>query len=497
MPPPPIDLHTEQVSHLVGGGARRWYEFGVTPLPESLRAAAGRVGSSDLLRGSSRSFGARLLVLPLVAVSALLASRIVIDSLGSNGFALYALVVGLAALVPFADLGIGAAVTDAVARRATVGDAMAIAVIRRSSRVLVMVGVAIMIASWAIAAVGGWSAILGVPGRESIDLAAAIALTLFAVSLPLSLGTRILLGAERNHWAVLSQPVSTLIGLAVIAVAAVREAPLWAFTSAPFLGIVVLGAVNVALARRATGLAWTTGQQQSVNGEKSNQPVRLFQIAGPMLVISVALPLAWQSDRLVLSHRSTLVEVALYVVAFQLFTPLYALIESGGSSLWPVFARRGHASGIDTRRMVQLTLGFAVVGLIIGFALALMGPWLATWVSRGSVVPSRELFVLFGLLIAITAAWWPTAMLLTDPLGLRFQALCCTLMATANIGLSIALAPSRGAAGPVIASLASMILAIILPGWWFAWRRLRRAAESQSSSKGSHLEPGLTSLEMQ
>jgi len=469
----------------------------VTPRAKGLRAAADRAGSSDLIRGSSRAFGARLAILPLVAICALLASRIVIDSLGTTGFALYALVVGLAALVPFADLGIGAAVTDAIARRTTMGDAMALAVIRRSIRLLVVVGIAITLTAWGVAAAGGWSVILGVPDAGSADLASAIALTLFAVSLPLSLGTRVLLGAERNHWAVLSQSISAIVGLVVIALAASRDAPLWAFTSAPFIGIVAVGVVNVALARRATGLTWRTGTAPRASGEGEPGEVRLFQIAGPMLVISLALPLAWQSDRLVLSHRSTLTEVALYVVAFQLFTPLNALIESGGSSLWPVFARRGHTSSVDVRRMVQLTAAFAAVGLPIASALVILGPWLASWISRGSVVPSRQLFLLFGLLIAVTAAWWPTAMVLTDPAGLRFQAVCCTLMAAVNISISIALASPLGAVGPVIASLVSMILVIIVPGWWYAWRRLRRSEGSSPGGAGSHLQPGLTPLELQ
>lgn len=469
----------------------------MTPRADRFRAAAARAGSSDLIRGSSRSFGARLLVLPLVAVCALLASRIVIDTLGTDGFALYALVVGLAALVPFADLGIGAAVTDAIARRTTMGDSMAVAVIRRSIRVLVLVGVAITLVSWIIAAVGGWSVILGVPGEGSVDLASAIALTLFAVSLPLSLGTRVLLGAERNHWAVMSQSVSAVVGLAIVALATLQDAPLWAFTSAPFIGILALGLVNVSLARRATGLTWTAEPSAANGTSQVHQSVRLFHIAGPMLIISVALPLAWQSDRLVLSHRSTLTEVALYVIAFQLFTPLNTLIESGGNSLWPVFARRGHASGVDVRRMAQLTAGFAAVGLLIASALVLLGPWLASWVSRGSVVPSRELFLLFGLLITVTAAWWPTAMLLTDPAGLRFQAICCVLMAVANIAISLALATPLGAVGPVIASVASMVAVIIVPGWWFGWRKLRRAAGSQPGGEGSHLAPGLTPLELQ
>jgi O-antigen/teichoic acid export membrane protein len=59
-----------------------------------------------------------------------------------------------------------------------------------------------------------------------------------------------------------------------------------------------------------------------------------------MAVITVAMPIAYQSDRLLLSHLSDLGQVAIYAVGAQLYGALFGLVGAAGMSLWPVFARR-------------------------------------------------------------------------------------------------------------------------------------------------------------
>jgi hypothetical protein len=70
--------------------------------------------STSLLAGAKRAFFVRAVMLPVAAVAGLLAARITVSTLGVDGYALFALAVGLAALNPIGDLGVGAAVTDAV-----------------------------------------------------------------------------------------------------------------------------------------------------------------------------------------------------------------------------------------------------------------------------------------------------------------------------------------------------------------------------------------------
>jgi hypothetical protein len=63
-------------------------------------------GSSKLFSSAAQSFGARAFTLPVIAIAGLLLTRLVVSNVGEVGYATYALIVGLVALVPFLDLGI-------------------------------------------------------------------------------------------------------------------------------------------------------------------------------------------------------------------------------------------------------------------------------------------------------------------------------------------------------------------------------------------------------
>lgn len=119
--------------------------------------------SRSPLTGASRAFVVRAATMPVVAVAGLLAARVTVSSLGVDGYALFALVVGLAALNPVGDLGVGAAVTDAVARRHELGDEGVQRVLSTSLRVLIVISLVLTLVAWALASLGKWSTLLGVP----------------------------------------------------------------------------------------------------------------------------------------------------------------------------------------------------------------------------------------------------------------------------------------------------------------------------------------------
>src|SRR5215213_5022639 len=77
------------------------------------RESAG--AGSGQWRAVLRSGGARLLVLPVSALLGIVVTRLLIDTYGPAAYAQYALLVGIGALLPFTDLGMSAAVTNAVA----------------------------------------------------------------------------------------------------------------------------------------------------------------------------------------------------------------------------------------------------------------------------------------------------------------------------------------------------------------------------------------------
>ena len=161
--------------------------------------------SQSLLKGARRAFVVRAATLPVTTLAGLLAARVTVSTLGVHGYALFALVVGLAALNPVGDLGVGAAVTDAVARRQELGADGVQRVLRTSLRVLMLASLVLTLTAWAMAALGSWAPLLGVPPSREVEVAVATSLTLFAAGLPLGLGNRVLLGAERNDIALAFQ----------------------------------------------------------------------------------------------------------------------------------------------------------------------------------------------------------------------------------------------------------------------------------------------------
>jgi O-antigen/teichoic acid export membrane protein len=428
--------------------------------------------SRGLLTGAAQSLVTKLVALPVIAVVGILITRIVIDALGVSGYGIYALIVGLAALIPFIDLGVGAAVTDAVSRRDAMPEGHTEHVLRTSFRTLTALGVLISAVAWAMAALGVWAPLIGAPTSGEVEVACAAAITWFAMTLPLSLSARMLQGAERNHLAVAAQVLAGITALVVVLVARALDAPLWLFVSAPFLGALAVAVVTHQLAARVTGLSlirlgWMPHAPTIIGAAP-----RIATVAGPMLIVALAEPVAWQADRLILSHWAGVEAVAIYALAFQLFAPLSSLAATSGQSLWPVFAKRRTHGPVERGEWWRTTVVFTTLGVGMGVALILLGPWLTRLMSKDAVDVPMSVFVAFAALLILFAAWLPSGMLLTDPRGLRVQAVLAAGQVACNIPLSILLAKEWGAVGPVVAS-AIVIGAWQTYGWWYAWRSTR------------------------
>jgi len=419
-------------------------------------------GSEALPTGAKRAFIARAVTLPIATISGLVAVRVTVSTLGVNGYALFALVVGLAALNPVGDLGVGAAVTDAVARRRELGIKAVEEVLRTSLRVLIMVSVVVISIIWFFAIFGLWAWVLGTPNSLQIEIATAASLTLFAVGLPLGLCYRVLLGAERSEIALVFQSAASVVTLLIILLCAMTNAPLWAYVAAPSASAVFAAIAAWPLASATSGISLT----EVVHSVwiRANSGAKIAHLAVPMMVISAALPFAYQSDRILLSHFSNLGQVAIYSLGAQLFAAVSGLVGAAGMTLWPSFARRRGHQPVLRQEWKKLTLIFSLLGAILALLLVAIGPWVAQFVTKGKLNIGYGVFGSFGLLLVVQASWFPSAMLLTDHAGLKFQAVTHVVMMIANVGASAVLAHYIGAAGPVIGSVGASFFAVWLPG---------------------------------
>jgi O-antigen/teichoic acid export membrane protein len=400
-------------------------------------------------------------------------TRLIVDRYGPDAYAQYGLLVGIGALLPFTDLGMSAAVMNAVAESPEPSrDEHVRRTLLTAIRVLLGSALLLTAVTLGITLLGGWHALFGAGLGSGGSAAAAACLFLIALAIPVGIGQRMLIGLGRNHVAVLLLGLQTPIVLGVLLLVTwlgIRVPD--AVAAIPYAVAFVLSVWCTWLAARRLRPVFRDAVR-AVLRLRAERGAKVLDVAWPMLVQLVAVPLAMQSDRLVLSHVRGAGELARYTLAAQMFTPIWAVVNAAGFALWPVFAR-ARARGAS-QSPFPLALGFAGAGLVASTVIAVASPWLAALATGGKVTVPAHLAVGFSALMLVQAAKFPLGMFLTDARGLRFQAAMIAAMLPVNLGLSVLLAGTFGAVGPVIASVVGVTVFELVANALYVRRRLAR-----------------------
>jgi O-antigen/teichoic acid export membrane protein len=202
----------------------------------------------------------------------------------------------------------------------------------------------------------------------------------------------------------------------------------------------------------------------------------VFGLAWPMLIQMIALPLAMQTDRLVLSHVSDVKNLAEYNLASQMYTPIWQVVSAAGFALWPVFARARADSKASAPSPMRMALMFGAGAAAVCVLITAVSPWLSARASGGQIQLSWTLLITFSILMIFQATKAPLGMYMTDARGLRYQAFMILLLLPVNLGLSWYLALQLGAAGPVIGSAVGVFLCQVVANWIYVGRDQRRRA---------------------
>jgi O-antigen/teichoic acid export membrane protein len=412
----------------------------------------------------------RFLVLPLSGVAGLLTARVIVSSVGVPGYGVAALVATLPGLLPSADLGVGAAVTTAVAAGRSSDELHRVLV--SSVRVLLALAAGLVILALTLASTSTWGLLTGLPDTAANNWAVGLSVALFGLSLPLAIGSRILLGSGRNFISVLLQGLAAPVVLLICVIGHVAGAGIWLYAGAPACGLFVIGLAGCRQAQKHCGVDVVDVFRRALTRSFAGERIR--HIAGPMAVISACLPLAYQSDRLILSHVSSVTQLAIYSAGAAIFAPMLSLVSTGGQSLWPIFvrARLKSAAGEVRRSFIVAIVGLTAFGITLALVLAAIGPRVGTWMLRSGAAVPLSLMASFALLLVVLAAHYPSGMLLTDPAGLRFQAKTSVAMLGMNLVLSIVLTQRLGAPGPALGSAISVAVCLWLPSLAVAVRRV-------------------------
>lgn len=427
-------------------------------------------------RTVGRSAILRALVLPVSAILGIIITRVIIGNYGPGAFAQYGLLVGIGAMLPFTDLGISAAVVNALA--AAPSDAKQEHVYRTlvaAIRVLVASAVVLLALTIALSVTGAWPTLLGAgldPKHGS--LAAGLCLGLIAVAVPVGIGQRALVGLGKNHVSIILQGLQSPMVLAVLLLA------IWVGIDAgPYVAAVAYGATfilaivsTVIVARMLPGNFGRATRDapriRAVRGEK------VFDQAWPMLVQLVAMPIALQTDRLIISHVNTVSDLASYNLASQMFTPVAQVASAAAYALWPMFVRARTSDGPPPVSPQKTAWQFGGAATAMCLLICLVSGWLANLASGGKISLSLSLVVVFSVLMILQAAKNPLGMYMTDAAGLRFQAYMVMLMLPVNLVISWVLAKPWGPAGPVMGSIVGVLLFQVLANAIYVRRDLRR-----------------------
>ncbi len=283
---------------------------------------------------------ARMIALPISALLGIAVTRLLIEEYGRASYAEYALVVGIGALLPFKDLGLGASIVNATAGAADPrNDEHLRQVLVSCLRMLSVWAVVVVLGSLTISFLGLWQTLLGdALAPEGGAFAAAACVALLGVTLFVSVGQRVLLGLGKYAWVVVLNGFQTPIVLLVLLVMVWQHAG-----KGVYLAVVAYGATLI-----LAGVAWWMADRRirpTLSGalrdsmRRDVRGAKIFGTAWPMLLLTVSVALAMQSDRVVLSHVSNIDQLAEYSLAAQMFNPLIGVVATACFALWPIFAK--------------------------------------------------------------------------------------------------------------------------------------------------------------
>lgn len=434
----------------------------------------------------------KILVMGFTGLIGMFTTRLIISHFGVAAFGQYGLLTTLPTLLPFADLGMAAVVINALAEsKDPKRDQSVTATITTAFRILLVSGSVIVAIAGLLTLIDAWPVLLGrgglLPGAELVPL---ICMSIFGLALPLSVGPRVLVGLGKNTTQIAATSITAPFNIAaVMLMAAFLPAAGSYLAIVAYVSSAVVSATCLGLASRSIRPQIGNAFRRILNRRKY-PGVRAAHLAWPMLAQMLALPVAMQTDRLLLSHLTFGDELAQYNLASQLFSIIMQTISAAGVTLWPMFAKaRSSQELLSPMRPTLIFLGLGVAG---GLAMALFSPWLVGFVGSGKITLSAPLLWGYVVFAALQAAKYPAGMYMTDHRGLKFQVAPILIMVPLNLGLSWWLISVVGAGGPIIGSAISVLICQVIPNLIYAQRDLaNRRREIDANAVMESLEDGL------
>ncbi|GAA1389875.1 lipopolysaccharide biosynthesis protein [Luteococcus peritonei] len=429
--------------------------------------------------------GLKVIVMGIGGVLGMINTKLILAHFGKPAYAQYGLLASLPSLLPFASLGMAAVVINAVSQAEDPREDREMArTLTTALRYLVVSAGVIILVGLLPTLLGAWPAILGKGLLPGGGVTTFWCLVIFAVTLPMTIFPRMVIALGRPQAQVLSGLVVAPFMLASIVLLAWTGWPAGnAIAVLTYVANALAAAICLLLAWRSLGPNFRR-MVRDVPRTRAVPNADIMGLAWPQLAQMMALPIAMQTDRLLLSHLADDDALAQYNMSSQFFQMLVQTITAAGVALWPMYAKARAEGRVVTPW--RTTWIFSGIGLASGLALAGVIPWISHWLSDGKIVLSWWLIGGFAFFVVTQAANYPLGMYMTDEKGLKFQVLPIVIMVPVNLAISFWLTTRIGAGGPIIGSSIAVVLCQVLPNLFYVRRDIaERRALAQAPGRGA------------
>jgi O-antigen/teichoic acid export membrane protein len=450
--------------------------------PFDTSTEAGR--QAERYRQAALGATANLAFRAAAALAVILGVRLTAPWLGAERFGVWATFASLVTMLSFLDLGVGNALVNRVASaRARAVDAPPAghgeASARRvpaSERAVISGGLAMLVAfalaSAALLALAAWlmpwhrvfSVDNGSALAEEARCAAFVFAALFALHLFGSGVLKVLIGQQRMHVAHTVSAACTLVSCLTLWWASSLRVGVPALLAAGF-GVQLLAGWLVLPSVLASARGTASRHGAAPPDPWRAEAVALLRGGSLFLVLQIGSMIAWGADSLILATTSGAAAVAVYAVGQRLLQFASQPFGVFNAPLWPAYAD-AHArhDRAFLRHALGRSLRWTCAGsAVIALVLALAGPSLVPWWTGGAITVPWHVLGLFAVWSVVEATGNALAMYLNGTGIVRQQVVVVLAFCVLAIPAKAAGAWWGGVGGLLAASLASYMLAVVLP----------------------------------
>jgi len=394
-------------------------------------------------------------------------------SLSRPEFGAWIVLSTVTSVLAFTDFGItNAVVTDVAAAVATGDMARVRHVVSTAAALLTVIGAGLIALSALMLPSLGGEHLLGVPAGQSstpIQEAALAYLMVFAISLPLTVGLRILAALHRSDLVGRINILSSALQIIVALVAALAHGGIVVFALIAGSAPVISGTLGWVLATRVC----SASRPSPVHICRRTTPLLLSRGAG-YLTIGVAGAIGFETDALVIARMLGTGSSAAYLVPAKVFLMIPALLTVYFTPMWPAVARAVAAGeALWLRRAFRRALRTALLGsLACALPLSLCIRGAVAVLSPTTERPGLPLILALVALTVVLSVSAPVAAFLSGLALVRVQAVSAAFMAAFNLAGSIVLVRTLGLLGPALATVVTQTLLTLVPLILVVRRRL-------------------------